>query len=93
MGSWYYVWNDGSVSFVSAPSKDEAPRLLDDTIGCPDIDKMKPVKDGFIVSFMPKPDPNPENNQWTYDPDGDSETIGQALSDVESSRAPAEKKE
>ncbi len=86
MGSWVYEWNDGTVSLISASSKEEARRLLDE-LDEADEDQLKPVKDGFFVTFKPKPHPDPEEPQWACDIGESSESIFGPLNDVEDRRA------
>lgn len=59
MGSWFYRWEDGTVSFVSAPTKLDAAVLLDE-IGAASPDRLEPVREGFFVTYQPKKDADRE---------------------------------
>ena len=64
MGSWCYRWEDGTVSFVSAPNRSHAVLLLDE-VGAADPDRLEPVKGGFFVTYRPKPrTPGQEGRAW-----------------------------
>ncbi len=75
MGSWLYQWEDGSVSFISAPSKEHAMMLLDEVADA-NLERLVPVhRDGFFVTFKLKDEKaHREDWEWAYE-DG-AEAIG-----------------
>jgi hypothetical protein len=81
MGSWYYLWENGDVSFVSAASKDEAALMLDE-VGEALPERLKPINGGFFVGFSPTKKP-PDENNCGWEPDQESESVTGTLSDVE----------
>jgi hypothetical protein len=52
MGSWRYKWPNGTTSFVSADTRDDAVFLLDQ-IGCAEPSELKPITGGFFVDVRP----------------------------------------
>lgn len=64
MGSWYYLWGNGAVSFVSAPTKMDAVIQLDE-IGAAELEKLKPMNGGFFVTYKHTKIENPDlENPW-----------------------------
>lgn len=67
MGSWFYLWENGDVSFVSASSKEAAVLLLDE-VGGAYLGRLKPIQDGFFVTFSPtKIAPQNEKTEWGWE--------------------------
>lgn len=86
MGSWYYLWENGDVSFVSAPSKETAIMILDE-VGGAEMKRLKPVPilhmggDGFFVTFTPSKKTDPDDFGWKQEEH--SEGVLGVLNDVE----------
>lgn len=96
MGSWYYLWENGDVSFVSAPSKETAAAILDE-VGEAEVNRLKPVPilhmggDGFFLTFTPSKEVDPEKFGWEQDEH--SEGVLRVLSDVEKEARKRQKEE
>lgn len=81
MASWLYLWENGDVTLVSAATKEDAIFMLDEEAEA-SMRRLKPVPEGFFVSFSPTKTPSSDENEgWTHE--GHSESVWRVLHDVE----------
>jgi hypothetical protein len=80
MGSWYYLWENGDVSLVSASSKESAAFMLDE-VGAAHPERLKPIPEGFFIGFKTK-HPAPED-AFEWEQEDISESALGILADLE----------
>lgn len=83
MPSWFYLWENGDVSLVSANNKDAAVFMLDE-IGEAHPSRLKPIPSGFFVSFSPTEEPpTEESGELGWELEDESESVLRAMGDLE----------
>lgn len=72
MASWLYLWENGDVTLVSAATKEDAVYMLDEMDEA-NIRRLKPIPEGFFVSFSPTKTPSSDKmTGWEHEDSSES---------------------